>query len=51
MFDAHGFLRYANGERLMWLPAHLRGNTITVFNDTVAVGGEGGAITFVRCSR
>ena len=35
----------------MWLPAHLRGDEITVFNDTVAVGGQSGAITFVKSSR
>jgi hypothetical protein len=49
-FDGKGFLQYSNGERLVWIPAHLRGNSIAAFNYTVAIGGGSGAVTFVRRS-
>jgi hypothetical protein len=47
-FDADGFLQYSDGERLVWIPAHLRGESITAFNNIVAIGGQSGAITFIR---
>jgi hypothetical protein len=51
ILDDSGFLRYLTGETLIWLPAYLRGDIITAFGDTIAVGGLGGAVTFVKKAR
>ena len=32
---------------IIWIPAHLRGNTIDVYADNVAIGGRNGSMTFI----
>ena len=50
--DDTGFLINGDGHRLIWIPAHLRGNKIFVHlsTPTVVIGGDSGAITIIHFS-
>jgi hypothetical protein len=46
--DDLGFLEDHNGEKLLWLPASLRGGSIVAPDGTVVIIGISGSLTFVR---
>ena len=46
--DDMGFLINGDAQQIIWVPAHLRGGTITVHRDVVVIGGYNGAVTFIR---
>jgi hypothetical protein len=47
--DELGFLRYSEGKRLIWLPAHLRGwSTGSARHGVIVVCGRTGAVTIVK---
>jgi hypothetical protein len=45
-----GFLINGDGQRLVWIPAHLRGEKIAVHTSTrtVVIGGSNGDVTIIR---
>ena len=46
--DDMGFLINGYGQQLIWVPAHLRGGEIEVQANNVVIGGDNGAMTFIR---
>ncbi|KAF8586931.1 WD40 repeat-like protein [Ramaria rubella] len=58
IIDQSGFLCYSNHIltlnaqttplRLLWLPPQFRGGSIVIHDRTIVIGGEGGAVTFVK---
>ena len=46
--DEMGFLINGDAQQIIWVPAHLRGGTITVHRNIVVIGGANGAVTFIR---
>jgi hypothetical protein len=47
LFDESGFLQH-NGQKLIWLPKHLRGECTISPDGAVIVVGDSGAVTFVK---
>ena len=47
LFDDQGFLRDRDGKRLVWIPAHLRGDEVVGCGGVIIVGGATGAMTFL----
>ena len=45
-----GFLVSRDGQQLIWIPPHLRGNQISVYlsTGTVVIGGSNGNVTFIH---
>lgn len=46
--DDTGFLINGDEQRIIWVPAHLRGDKVDVHGKTVAIGGYIGSMTFIR---
>ena len=46
--DKIGFLRDLDGKRLIWLPAHLRGDQVVCCGGVIITGGGTGAVTFLH---
>ena len=46
-FDDLGFLRDLGGKRLVWIPAHLRGDQVVGCGEVIIVGGRSGPMTFL----
>ena len=43
-----GFLINGDAQQVIWVPAHLRGDALSVHRNIVVIGGDNGALTFIR---
>ena len=46
--DDMGFLINGFAQQVIWVPAHLRGDALSVHRNIVVIGGGNGAVTFIR---